>query len=319
VDRRLRDELADRGVPFLVTLHTVLSEPSPAQARRAEPAVPERRGGDRLHRDRAAPGHRDPDRAVGPDRPRPARRAAARLRRRRPARGAADPGRAGRLPAAVHVRLISPGKGLETAIEALALISSEHPDVRYLIAGSTHPEIARQYGEDYRARLAQATSESGLDDRRGVLDTFLTDAEIAAVLDRTEVFCTPYRSRERSRPARSHSRWRRVAPWSPRGISTPRTCSPPARGSPSRPKTRQPTPKALHTLLSDDGQLRAAAASANTLGADFALDIGRAPVRRHHPDSAARRPRPVPAALAARRCRPCQTAVASAEAAPGPI
>src|SRR4029079_19178831 len=36
--------------------------------------------------------------------------------------------------------LISAGKGIETAIEALAEIAQVHPEVLYLVAGQTHPE-----------------------------------------------------------------------------------------------------------------------------------------------------------------------------------
>ena len=43
--------------------------------------------------------------------------------------------------------LISPGKGLETAIEALPSILDRHPDVTYVIAGRTHPDVARREGE----------------------------------------------------------------------------------------------------------------------------------------------------------------------------
>src|SRR5262249_6032459 len=39
--------------------------------------------------------------------------------------------------------LLSQGKGIELAIQALALLSNEHPELRYVIAGRTHPEVVR--------------------------------------------------------------------------------------------------------------------------------------------------------------------------------
>lgn len=36
--------------------------------------------------------------------------------------------------------LVSPGKGLEVAIEAVAALVGDHPDLMYVIAGATHPE-----------------------------------------------------------------------------------------------------------------------------------------------------------------------------------
>ena len=46
--------------------------------------------------------------------------------------------------------LLSPGKGIETAIAALPAIVERHPEVMYLIAGRTHPQVARREGEQYR-------------------------------------------------------------------------------------------------------------------------------------------------------------------------
>ena len=46
--------------------------------------------------------------------------------------------------------LLSPGKGVEVAIEALPAIVERHPEVVYTIAGRTHPDIAHRDGERYR-------------------------------------------------------------------------------------------------------------------------------------------------------------------------
>ncbi len=189
-------ELHRLGVPYLVTLHTVLSEPTESQAATLN----------RLCRDAAAV-------TVFTE---TARRLAVATAIAPPGRivhvphGAPPPGSGGDVRQEVQATLealrgrrllstfglLSPGKGLETAIAALGLIAGHHPDVSYLIAGSTHPEIARQDGEHYRDRLVQAVKSAELEDRVVFLDTFLSDAEISAVLARTEVFCTPYRSRE---------------------------------------------------------------------------------------------------------------------------
>ena len=47
--------------------------------------------------------------------------------------------------------MISQGKGIEVAIRALAEIVPDHPDVVYLIAGQTHPEVVKEQGEQYRS------------------------------------------------------------------------------------------------------------------------------------------------------------------------
>ena len=92
--------------------------------------------------------------------------------------------------------LISSGKGLETAIEALPAIIERHPEVLYLIAGRTHPQIARREGEQYRLMLERKVVDLGLDDHVEFDDRFLSVDELADLLAATDVFVTPYRNRE---------------------------------------------------------------------------------------------------------------------------
>lgn len=205
--------LSELGVPYLVTLHTVLSHPSPGQAsalgrlcRGADaiavftPAaramitstgmatadrifiVPHgaptalREDWDREH----VPGPRRGTSVAGGVRPEVAELLA----------------QSGQSRIVSTFGLISPGKGLEVAIEAVADLAEEHPDLVYVIAGATHPEVAKQHGEDYRDRLTGLVADLGVQDRVRFLDFFLTDDEIAALLAATEVFLTPYHSTE---------------------------------------------------------------------------------------------------------------------------
>lgn len=92
--------------------------------------------------------------------------------------------------------LLSAGKGLETAIKALQLIVEHHPDVRYVIAGRTHPDVARRDGEQYRLMLKRLIVELDLVDHVTFDDRFLSIDELAELLASTDVFVTPYRSRE---------------------------------------------------------------------------------------------------------------------------
>ena len=92
--------------------------------------------------------------------------------------------------------LISAGKGLETVIEALPAIVERHPDVLYVIAGRTHPDVAHREGERYRLGLEQAVLDLGLEDHVEFDDRFLSVEEIADLLAATDVFVTPYRERE---------------------------------------------------------------------------------------------------------------------------
>jgi glycosyltransferase involved in cell wall biosynthesis len=92
--------------------------------------------------------------------------------------------------------LISPGKGLETVIEALPAIIERHPGIGYVIAGRTHPDITRREGERYRLMLERRVLELDLGDHVEFDDRFLTVEELSDLLAATDVFVTPYHGRE---------------------------------------------------------------------------------------------------------------------------
>jgi glycosyltransferase involved in cell wall biosynthesis len=92
--------------------------------------------------------------------------------------------------------LLSAGKGLETALEALPAIVERHPDVLYMIVGRTHPQVARREGEKYRLQLERQVLDLGLEGHVAFDDRFLSIDELADLLAATDVFVTPYRNRE---------------------------------------------------------------------------------------------------------------------------
>jgi glycosyltransferase involved in cell wall biosynthesis len=94
--------------------------------------------------------------------------------------------------------LLSPGKGLEHVLEALPAIIDEHPETVYVIAGRTHPGVAQREGERYRLSLQQRVAELGLTKHVEFDDRFLTIEEISHLLAVTSVFVTPYLDREQT-------------------------------------------------------------------------------------------------------------------------
>ena len=92
--------------------------------------------------------------------------------------------------------LISDSKGLELAIRALPSIVASHPEVLYLIAGQTHPEVIHREGESYRLGLQQLVHDLDLCDHVWFIDRFLSIDELAMLLARTDLYLTPYRSRD---------------------------------------------------------------------------------------------------------------------------
>ncbi len=92
--------------------------------------------------------------------------------------------------------LISASKGIEVVIEALGTIVAKHPQTLYLVAGQTHPEVAKHEGERYRLGLERLVRDLDLTDHVHFLDRFLTIDELALLLSSTDLYITPYRSRE---------------------------------------------------------------------------------------------------------------------------
>ena len=92
--------------------------------------------------------------------------------------------------------LISASKGIELAVEALPSIVASHPDACYLIAGQTHPEVVKQEGERYRFSLERLVRDRVLTDHVFFLNRFLGVDELAVLLARTDLYLTPYPSRE---------------------------------------------------------------------------------------------------------------------------
>jgi glycosyltransferase involved in cell wall biosynthesis len=92
--------------------------------------------------------------------------------------------------------LISDSKGLELAIRALPKITATHPEVLYLIAGQTHPEVINKEGESYRLSLQHLVHDLDLCDHVSFIDRFLTIDELARLLARTDLYLTPYRSKD---------------------------------------------------------------------------------------------------------------------------
>jgi glycosyltransferase involved in cell wall biosynthesis len=88
--------------------------------------------------------------------------------------------------------LLSPNKGLELAIRALADCRPRVPRARLVIAGRTHPEIVRREGEAYRKSLRGLADELGVLDRVTFVDHYLDAEELRQWLMAADVFVTPY-------------------------------------------------------------------------------------------------------------------------------
>lgn len=196
------DELSAIGMPYAVTLHTVLSSPEPEQAevltqlcRRARRVTVFTESAREIA---LKAGWGTPEQLVVVPHGVPTSLAEP-----------VDPAEIGPVMAEAlsdtagrrvltTFGLLRPGKGLETAIEAMPAIVRQHPEVVYLIAGATHPEVVRTSGEQYREELVALAQRLQVADHVRFVDTFLTDPELAALLQRTDLYLTPYRTSQQA-------------------------------------------------------------------------------------------------------------------------
>lgn len=94
--------------------------------------------------------------------------------------------------------LLSPGKGLEYGIEAVAKVVKEHRDVVYLILGQIHPAIKKQSGEEYREKLIDKVNELGIEDHVIFVNKYLTKDEIIKYLRMSDIYMTPYLGKDQA-------------------------------------------------------------------------------------------------------------------------
>ncbi|MGI8913941.1 MAG: glycosyltransferase, partial [Chloroflexota bacterium] len=92
--------------------------------------------------------------------------------------------------------LINAGKGIEYVIDAMPTLVAAYPDVLYLVIGETHPEVRKQEGERYRLELRARCRRLGVKQSVRFVNRFLPQAELVRYLAATDIYVTPYLSRD---------------------------------------------------------------------------------------------------------------------------
>jgi glycosyltransferase involved in cell wall biosynthesis len=95
-------------------------------------------------------------------------------------------------PLLVTFGLLSPDKGLQFGIEAMAEIVKEFPTAKYVIAGATHPKVKQHHGEVYRNSLIDLTRSLNLENNVQFLDYFMDQDELLQLLGAMDYYVTPY-------------------------------------------------------------------------------------------------------------------------------
>jgi len=181
--------LSRLNMPIVTTLHTVLSEPTPAQhsvldrivEASSKVVVMAEKGRELLRTVYRAPAekievipHGIPDFPfVEPD------------------RAKAKFGFSGRA-VILTFGLLSPNKGIEVMIDAMPSILKRRADAIYVVLGATHPNLVRTHGEAYRESLVARARELGVEDHVAFLDQFVDHATLLDFISMCDVYVTPY-------------------------------------------------------------------------------------------------------------------------------
>lgn len=88
--------------------------------------------------------------------------------------------------------LLSRGKGIERILKTLPEIASKIPNVLYVIAGQTHPEIRKREGESYRDELQEQIRTSGMQRHVVMIDKYMGEDDLIKHISACDIYVTPY-------------------------------------------------------------------------------------------------------------------------------
>jgi glycosyltransferase involved in cell wall biosynthesis len=86
---------------------------------------------------------------------------------------------------------LSPSKGIEYVIDALPPVVKQFPNVRFLVAGVTHPIVLEREGEAYRNFLTNKVRKLGLNNNVFFYNTYFDINKLLKFLEATDVYLSP--------------------------------------------------------------------------------------------------------------------------------
>ncbi|MBL7254131.1 glycosyltransferase [Paractinoplanes lichenicola] len=92
--------------------------------------------------------------------------------------------------------LLGPGKGIEWAVRALALLGDLDPAPVYTVAGRTHPKVLEQFGDVYRDSLKDLAAALGVTGAVRWEDAYLEEDALSRLIRSADVVVLPYDSTE---------------------------------------------------------------------------------------------------------------------------
>lgn len=91
-----------------------------------------------------------------------------------------------------NINLLSPWKGIEYSLQAVAQIAKKYPQVLYMVIGETHPNILREHGEQYRNSLRKLARDLGLTHNVRFVNEYLSLPDLIKWLKTLDIYVTPY-------------------------------------------------------------------------------------------------------------------------------
>jgi glycosyltransferase involved in cell wall biosynthesis len=88
--------------------------------------------------------------------------------------------------------LLSPQKGIEVVLRALPEVIKNHPNIVYLVAGVTHPNLLKHEGEKYRISLQRLANELGIKGQVIFYNKFVSIDELKELITLADIYITPY-------------------------------------------------------------------------------------------------------------------------------
>ncbi|MBN2652626.1 MAG: glycosyltransferase family 4 protein [Spirochaetales bacterium] len=88
--------------------------------------------------------------------------------------------------------LLSPNKGIEFAIKAMAEVKKQRDDFIYIIAGQTHPNLVINGKDKYREYLTSLVKDNNLQDNVIFINKFLEEKDLVDYITSAEIYITPY-------------------------------------------------------------------------------------------------------------------------------
>lgn len=91
-----------------------------------------------------------------------------------------------------NINLLHPQKGIEYALQAVALIARHYPQVLYMVIGQTHPDFIRENDEQYRNSLRRLIRELKITNNVRFVNEYLPLKDVVDWLKTIDIYITPY-------------------------------------------------------------------------------------------------------------------------------